>query len=439
MQKIYFLSLGCPKNLVDSEILSALLHEVHFEIVEDPSIADILLISTCAFIKPAIEESIEAILELAQIKQPGQRLIVIGCLVERYKEELIPLLPEVDAWLGFKALPALPRWLRQSSLPRFVLEGPGWHREDYLKRMPSHPFTAYVKIAEGCSNYCTFCTIPAIRGKLASRPMEDISKEVEALVAQGVKEIILVAQETTAYGMDIYGRPCLAELLQRLDTSGVTWLRVLYAHPKRVIPLIEAFSSCKHLTPYLDVPIQHIDSQVLKTMGRGMNEEEVRRTLLRFKETLPQVKLRTTVMVGFPTETEAAFKRLVDFVKEMEFDYLGVFKYFPEEGTPAFKMGDIIPDEVKEERYQTILDLQYQIVRKKYQNYIGHIERVFIDRIEEGYAGVGRTSWQAPEIDGEVYITEGEAFLGEIKPVKIIDTYDYDLIGIVLPDNPFLE
>ena len=439
MQKIYFLSLGCPKNLIDGEILSALLHEAHFEIVENPSTADILLISTCAFIKPAIEESIEAILELAQMKQPEQKLIVIGCLVDRFKEELVSLLPEVDAWFGFKALPALPRWLRQSLLPRFVLEGPGWCKEDYLKRIPSHPFTAYVKIAEGCSNHCTFCIIPAIRGKLKSRAIEDICEEVEALVAQGIKEIILVAQETTAYGLDLYGKPSLVDLLKRLDKTGVFWLRILYAHPRRILPLVEAFSTCKHLTPYLDVPIQHIDTQVLKAMGRGMAEEELRQILLRFKETLPQVKLRTTVMVGFPNETDIAFKKLLDFIKEIEFEHLGVFKYFPEEGTPAFKMGDKIPDEVKEERYQTILDLQYEIVRKKYQQYIGQTEMVFIDRTEEGYAGVGRTSWQAPEIDGEVYITEGEALLGEMKPVKIIDSYDYDLIGAITPDNPFLE
>lgn len=434
MEKIYFLSLGCPKNLVDSEVLSALLHEAHFKIVEHPNTADILLINTCAFIKPAVEEAIEAILELAQIKQPGQKLIVIGCLVERYKEALISLLPEVDAWFGFKALPALPGWLRQSSLPRFVLEGPGWHREDYLKRVPSHPFTAYVKIAEGCSNHCTFCTIPAIRGKLKSRPIEDICEEVEALIAQGTKEIILVAQETTAYGLDIYGKPALVDLLKRLDKSGALWLRLLYAHPHRILPLVEAFATCKHLTPYLDVPIQHIDSQVLKAMGRGMTERELRQILFRFKEALPQVKLRTTVMVGFPNETETAFKKLVDFIKEIEFDHLGVFKYFPEEGSPAFKLGDTVPDEVKEERYQAILDLQYQIVRRKYQHYIGQTEKIFIDRTEGGYVGVGRTSWQAPEIDGEVYITKGEALLGEIKAVKIVDYYDYDLIGIVLSE-----
>jgi len=197
MKRVYFVSLGCPKNLVDSEILSALLYEAGFEIVEEPKEAKIFLLSTCAFIKPAIEESIEAILELAQKKQPGQKLIVIGCLVERYKEKLIPLLPEVDAWFGFKALPVLPIWLRQWSFPHFALEGPGWRQEDYLKRVPSDFFTAYVKIAEGCSNHCTFCTIPTIRGRLKSRPIEDIHEEVKLLVAQGIKEVILVAQETT--------------------------------------------------------------------------------------------------------------------------------------------------------------------------------------------------------------------------------------------------
>ena len=431
MKRVYFVSLGCPKNLVDSEILSALLYEADFEIVENPEEADIFLISTCAFIKPAIEESIEVILEVAQKKQPGQKLIVIGCLVERYKKKLIPLLPEVDAWFGFKALPVLPIWLRQWSFHHFALEGPGWRQEDYLKRVPSDFFTAYVKIAEGCSNHCTFCTIPTIRGRLKSRPIEDIHEEVKLLVAQGIKEVILVAQETTAYGIDIYGRPCLPKLLQRLETSGVTWLRILYAHPKRALPLIEAFSSCEHLTPYLDIPIQHIDTQVLKAMGRGMTEKEIRQILVRFREELPQVKLRTTVMVGFPNETQSAFKKLLFFLKEIEFDHLGVFKYSPEEGTLASKWKDRVPEEMKEQRYQEVMELQKQIAHEKHRNYIGKEQPVFIEKLEEGCVGIGRTPWQAPEIDGQVYITKGAFSLGEIKKVKITDADDYDLIGVM--------
>jgi len=431
MKRVYFVSLGCPKNLVDSEILSALLYEAHFEIVENPEEADIFLISTCAFIKPAIEESIEVILELAQKKHSGKKLVVIGCLVERYKEKLIPLLPEVDAWFGFKALPVLPIWLRQWSFPHFALEGPGWRQEDYLKRVPSDFFTAYVKIAEGCSNQCTFCTIPTIRGRLKSRPIEDIHEEVKLLVAQGIKEVILVAQETTAYGIDIYGKPCLPELLQRLETSGVTWLRILYAHPKRALPLIEAFSSFKYLTPYLDIPIQHIDTQVLKAMGRGMTEKEIRQILVQFREELPQVKLRTTVMVGFPNETLVAFKKLLFFLKEIEFDHLGVFKYSPEEGTLASKWKDRVPEEMKEQRYQEVMELQKQIAHEKHRNYIGKEQPVFIEKLEEGCVGIGRTPWQAPEIDGQVYITKGAFSLGEIKKVKITDADDYDLIGVM--------
>jgi len=431
MKRVYFVSLGCPKNLVDSEILSASLYEADFEIVENPEEADIFLISTCAFIKPAIEESIEVILEVAQKKQPGQKLIVIGCLVERYKKKLIPLLPEVDAWFGFKALPVLPIWLRQWSFHHFALEGPGWRQEDYLKRVPSDFFTAYVKIAEGCSNHCTFCTIPTIRGRLKSRPIEDIHEEVKLLVAQGIKEVILVAQETTAYGIDIYGRPCLPKLLQRLETSGVTWLRILYAHPKRALPLIEAFSSFKYLTPYLDIPIQHIDTQVLKAMGRGMTEKEIRQILVRFREELPQVKLRTTVMVGFPNETQSAFKKLLFFLKEIEFDHLGVFKYSPEEGTLASKWKDRVPEEMKEQRYQEVMELQKQIAHEKHRNYIGKEQPVFIEKLEEGCVGIGRTPWQAPEIDGQVYITKGAFSLGEIKKVKITDADDYDLIGVM--------
>jgi len=431
MKRVYFVSLGCPKNLVDSEILSASLYEADFEIVENPEEADIFLISTCAFIKPAIEESIEVILEVAQKKQPGQKLIVIGCLVERYKKKLIPLLPEVDAWFGFKALPVLPIWLRQWSFPHFALEGPGWRQEDYLKRVPSDFFTAYVKIAEGCSNQCTFCTIPTIRGRLKSRPIEDIHEEVKLLVAQGIKEVILVAQETTAYGIDIYGKPCLSKLIQQLEKTGVTWLRILYAHPRRALPLIEAFSSCEHLTPYLDIPIQHIDTQVLKAMGRGMTEKEIRQTLVQLRKELPEVKLRTTIMVGFPNETQATFKKLLFFLKEIEFDHLGVFKYSAEEGTQAFKWEDRVPEEMKEQRYQEVMELQKQIVRKKHRNYIDKEQPVFIEKLEEGCVGIGRTPWQAPEIDGQVYITKGAFSLGEIKKVKITDADDYDLIGVI--------
>jgi len=431
MKRVYFVSLGCPKNLVDSEILSASLYEADFEIVENPEEAEIFLISTCAFINPAIEESIEVILELAQKKHSGKKLVVIGCLVERYKEKLIPLLPEVDAWFGFKALPSLCRWLKQPFLPHLLLGGSGWQQEHYLKRIPSNPFTAYVKIAEGCSNHCTFCTIPTIRGRLKSRTIEDIYEEVKLLVAQGIKEVILVAQETTAYGIDIYGRPCLSKLIQQLEKTGATWLRVLYAHPRRALPLIEAFSSCEHLTPYLDIPIQHIDTQVLKAMGRGMTQKEIRQTLVQLRKELPEVKLRTTIMVGFPNETQAAFKKLLSFLKEIEFDHLGVFKYSPEEGTQAFKWEDRVPEGMKEQRYQEVMELQKQIVRKKHRNYIDKEQPVFIEKLEEDCVGMGRTPWQAPEIDGQVYITKGAFSLGEIKKVKITDANDYDLIGVI--------
>ncbi len=429
MQKIYLLSLGCPKNLVDSEILSALLGQAGFALVASPEEADTLVITTCAFIQPAVEESIEAILELAQLKNKGKRLIVAGCLVERYKEKLPPLLPEVDAWIGFRALPYLPEWLKKDCLPKLALKGPGWKDEDYSLRIPSHPFSAYVKIAEGCSNYCRFCTIPFIRGSLKSRPIKEIVREVERLAEMGIKEVVLVAQETTAYGIDIYGRPALAELLEILDKTGVPWLRLLYTHPKRIFPLISAFKRCQHLTPYLDVPIQHVDDEVLRSMGRGMGEKELREVIWCFKQELPHVKLRTTVIVGFPNETETAFKKLKDFLAEIAFDHLGVFKYYAEEGTAAYNLGNPIPDEIKEERYQELMEQQFQIVREKHTRYLGQTEPVFIERVEEGYKGVGRTAWQAPEIDGEVYIIEGKAKIGEIVPVKILDSYDYDLIG----------
>jgi len=432
--KIFFLSLGCPKNLVDSEILSALLQENGIEIIADSQQAELILISTCAFIRAAVEESIETILELLQNKQPHQKIVVIGCLVERYKAQLPPALPEVDAWVGLKSLPYLPEWIKRDSLPKLSFKGPGWQASDYLKRIPSHPFMAYVKIAEGCLNRCTFCTIPQIRGGLKSRPMEEIFIEVKKLVKQGIKEIVLVAHETTAYGLDIYGKPSLVSLIQMLERTDISWIRILYTHPKRVLSLVEAFKSCPHLTPYIDVPIQHIDNQVLKTMGRGMSEREIRETIDYLKKVLPDVKLRTTIMVGFPTETEDAFKKLLSFIEKTEFDHLGVFEYSAEEETAAFKLGDI-PKEIKRQRLETIMGVQQEIARKKHKSYIGTKQTVFVDRLEEGYVAIGRTPWQAPEIDGEVYIVKGKALLGEIKEVKIVDAYDYDLVGEIV-ENP---
>ncbi len=429
MRKVYLLALGCPKNLVDSEILSSLLSQNGLELVDRPEQADVFIVTTCAFIRPAVEESIEAILELAQLKKRHNRLIVAGCLVERYKNELPSLMPEVDSWIGFKALSQLPQWIKNDTFPTLVLTGSEWEQRDYLSRVPSHPFSAYLKIAEGCSNHCSFCTIPFIRGKLRSRPLEEILEEAQRLVQMGVKELILVAQETTAYGIDLYGRPLLNELLFELDKIGAQWVRVLYAHPKRILSLIDAYSKCKSLVPYLDVPIQHVDDEVLKAMNRGMGGQELKDNLLTFRRELPHVKLRSTVMVGFPCETKMAFQRLTSFLEQIRFDHLGVFKYYAEEGTKAYEWGDPISDEEKEERYRAVMDLQYQIVKEKYQTLINTRHEVFIDRFEEGYKGVGRTSWQAPEIDGEVFIVEGEANLGEIVPVKIVDAYDYDLMG----------
>ena len=430
---IFLLSLGCPKNLVDSEALSGVLTDAGYRIVGSPESAKIILISTCAFIRQAIEESIESILELAEFKKKGdcKRLIVLGCLVDRYKEQLLPLLPEVDAFIGLRALPYLASWLKDGDLPPLALEGPGWSLGHFLRRNLVYPHMAYVKIAEGCSNRCSFCTIPYIRGPLLSRPIAEIKEEVEMLVERGVKEIILVAQDTTSYGIDIYGKQSLNELIYTLDKiDGLGWLRILYVHPKGVMKLTEAFYRSEHLVPYLDFPIQHISDRILMAMGRGYRKKEVYKIIEYFRKNLPQVALRTSVMVGFPGEDKDTFNELVDFIRYAEFDFLGAFKYSREEGTRAFSLSDNVSEEEKENRWRTVMDIQREILWKKNKERLGTVQDALIEEDGDGIT-IARAPWQAPEIDNQIYI-EHQIETGGIIKVRITDILDYDLKGVPL-------
>ncbi len=433
MERAFLLSLGCPKNLVDSETLLGTLRQSGYTIVDNPEKAEAILISTCAFIRPAIEESIEAILELAELKKQGdcKKLIVLGCLVDRYKRELLPLFPEVDAFIGLKALPYISLWLKNGNMPCLALEGPGWSLDHFLRRDLIHPYIAYVKIAEGCSNRCSFCTIPYIRGRLSSRSISEIKKEVEMLIERSVKEVILVAQDTTSYGIDIYGRPSLNELIYTLDKiEGLTWLRLLYAHPRRAMELSEVFYRCQHLVPYLDVPIQHINDKILKAMGRGYNRKEIYRFIEHFRKKLPHIALRTTVIVGFPGEDKKVFNELINFIKYAEFDFLGAFKYYPEEGTKAFCFKNAVSEKEKQNRWQRTMDIQKGILWNKNKKKLGIVEEVLVEENKDGFSLV-RTAWQAPEVDTQIYI-EHPIRVGSMVKIKITDTLDYDLKGILL-------
>jgi len=437
MKKVFLVSLGCPKNQVDSEVLLGLL--VHNGLVPTATLdeADVVIINTCAFIQEAVQESIEAILEVAQIKGKGaiNTLIVTGCLPQRYGEELSRSIPEVDLWAGTGDFPQIPRWLQKGG-PAELIGRPGYLYDHHTPRIITNtPHSAYVKIAEGCSHPCTFCLIPQLRGKYRSRKMDSVVHETENLVSKGVVEVTLVAQDTTAYGVDIGEERGLYRLLKELSKiEGLTWIRVLYSypHPANFPPqLLDMVAGEKRICPYLDIPIQHIDDALLRRMGRRVSEQEMRSLIYRIKTEYPRIHLRTSLIVGFPGEGEREFSRLLDFVREVEFTHLGVFQYSPEEGTKASRMKGRISTEMAEERAAQIMELQQGISWKKNKAMIGSIIPVLIDGVSVEQEGVlqGRTAFQAPEVDGVVHITKGMANSGETVTVKITQAGPYDLAG----------
>jgi len=440
--KIYTVSLGCPKNLVDTEIMLGNLTREGWEVVDDPRAASLLLVNTCAFIAPASQEAVDAILELARYKEndSGKLLAVTGCLVQRYGPDLEQLLPEVDLFVGVHDFPQLPHLLRQLG------EGRGrrlWHHArpyDYREPQPRLAATprhlAYLKIAEGCSHACTFCVIPRIRGPYRSRPLDTLIHEALDLAAQGVKELILVAQDTTAYGRDGGGRPGLPDLLRELGRlPGFTWLRVLYSHPARITrELVETMAALPQVAPYLDLPIQHGHDEMLRRMGRGYNRAKVIEACRLIREVLPQAALRTSVMVGFPGETEDHFQALLDLVQEVRFHHLGVFLYSPEEGAPAAKFAGAPPRRVVRRRAQRLKALQARIVKERLKALVGARQPVLVEGVspESEYLLSGRLITQAPDIDGQVYITAGEGRVGEVQMVKITRALAYDLVGEIV-------
>ena len=431
--KVGFVSLGCNKNLVDTEKTIALFQKNHYEIVSEAGKADIIVINTCGFIESAKEEAINTILEMAEYKQEKcQFLIVMGCLVERYKEELEKAIPEVDLYIKYSDYDTL--WEQITDL----LEVENKEEKIAFMQRTQRVITtgknyAYLKIADGCSNCCTYCAIPKIRGPLESRPIESIIEEANDLAKKGYKEIILTAQDTTKYGIDIYGRPMLAELLERLcQISEIKWIRFLYAYPETITDeLIKVMKNHPQICHYFDIPIQHIADRVLKRMNRQSDGESIRNLITKLRKELPDVILRTTVMVGFPGETKEEFEELYEFLKEAKFDKLGAFMYSKEDGTSAAKLKEQIHPSTKKSRYQKIMELQQQISKQNLQNKIGTLQEVRVEGITKNQKYyVGRSYMDAPETDGVVYFTSSEPLEnGQFVQCGITDVREYDLIG----------
>lgn len=441
-EKVYLESLGCPKNLVDSEVMAGCLRKSGYTFTTCKEEAAIIIVNTCAFIEDATQEAIDTILQLAALKTGGvcRKLVVAGCLPQRYGEQLFQKLKDVDLFLGVGEFSRIGDLLKDEcvgdSLPHLYVRTPAFlldHNTPRILSTPNH--TAYVKIAEGCANRCSFCTIPTIKGPYQSRPPESIITEVNKLAGKGVKEINLVAQDSTFYGNDRTNKKDLAYLLKRLSTiEGMEWIRVLYCHPDHVThDLIHTIEEEKNICNYIDLPIQHISDHILKRMGRSKDGKTIRNLINEIRETISHVFIRTTLMVGFPGETEKDFDILMDFVNEAEFDHLGTFRYSNEEGTKAYRLKGNVPPRVIEERYHALMSFQSQIALKKNQRLIGSLQRVLIEGIhEENNWLLGRTFFQAPDIDGMVFITEGEAAIGEMVDVNITGASEYDLFGKIL-------
>ena len=424
-------SLGCPKNQVDAEQMLGVLAGSGFEITSRQEEADIIVVNTCGFIESAKEESIEAILEAARMKKEGKcsKVIVAGCLSQRYKDELLKELPEADAVIGTGEISRISEICRTALAGKeHLLEVSAPTMVYGLPRISTTPrHYRYLKIAEGCSNRCSYCAIPIIRGDFKSRPVGSILDEAKLLAGDGAKELILLAQDSTAYRDREADLPLLLKSLARVP--GIEWIRLMYAYPGRISTgLMDVMAGEEKVCKYLDVPIQHFDDRVLAAMNRRGTADDIRRTVEQLRKRVPGIALRTSLIVGFPGETEAAFKRLLSYIKEAEFEHLGVFAYSPEEGTPAAGMQKYVSDDTAAERLERIMKTQAKISLKKNRALIGTRQRVLIDGMED-MALIGRLPIQAPEIDGVVYLSETEAEPGRFVEVMITDAKEYDLMG----------
>jgi ribosomal protein S12 methylthiotransferase len=441
-EKVSLVSLGCPKNLVDAEVMLGYLSRDAYEVTTDETQADIIIVNTCSFIKEAKQESIDTILDLADRKHDARcrLLIVTGCLPQRYQEELAKELPEVDIFIGTGDYPRIAEIIaekRTTSEQLCYTGDPNFVYNDELPRLQSSPhYTAYLKIAEGCSNNCAYCVIPQLRGAMRSRPLASLLTEAAQLVAGGVKELNLIAQDITAYGKDLPDAPTLEALIAELaKMEGLKWIRLLYAYPDGVTDsLIALIKSEPKVCKYLDLPIQHISDPILKRMKRRSGEEEIRTLIGKLRSEIPDIAIRTSLIVGFPGETTEDFKKLLQFVEETRFDRLGVFCYSREEGTPAAEMPEQVSERIKRERHKKLMRTQARVSFKHNRTLVDSEEEVLV----EGYSEEtdlllkGRSSRQAPDVDGLVYITSGNANVGDIVRLKITDSSDYDLIGEII-------
>lgn len=439
---IFFISLGCDKNLVDSEYMLGILHDNGYSITDDESRADIIIINTCCFIHDAKEESIEAILEMAKYKDIGRLkvLIVTGCLAERYKEEILEEIPEVDALLGTAAFTDILQVLEEA------LKGNKYTYFAELNELPKNKsrrilstgaYYSYLKIAEGCDKHCTYCIIPRVRGNYRSRPMDELLDEARYLATQGVKELIIVAQETTLYGFDLYGKKSLAVLLRELcKISGIEWIRILYCYPEEITDeLIDTIRSEPKICKYLDIPIQHCSDRILKLMGRKTTKEDIINTVKRLRDSIPDIVLRTTLITGFPTETDEEHAELLDFIEEERFERLGVFTYSKEEDTPAALLKPQITAKQKKQRQKELMELQQSIVYDASSSHIGHILDVIIEGgiVDKDHVYVGRSYMDSPKVDGYIFIdSEEELMSGDIIQAKVTGANYYDLIGEIV-------
>lgn len=429
------ISLGCPKNQVDGEALLAKLSQAGYNIVNTIEDSDVMIVNTCGFIEDAKTEAIETILEVAQYKEAGliSAIVVTGCLAERYQDEILKEMPEVDAVIGIGANADIVKvcdkalcGIKTSSYPNkcyLPLDG------ERVLSTPSH--WAYLKISDGCDNKCSYCAIPGIRGRFRSREMDSVVDEARLLASKGVKELILVAQDTTKYGQDLYGEYSLDKLLKRLvKIDGIEWIRLFYCYPQRITDsLIETIAAEEKICNYIDIPLQHADKNVLKSMNRVGDAEEYKALIEKMRKAIPDLALRTTFMVGFPGETEEQFTNLSDFVKEVKFDKMGCFAFSPEEDTPAYDMDNQIDDDVKKRRQEILMNTQFYITEASNKNRVGNVYKVIVDNIDDGKY-VGRSYMDSPEIDsGIIFTSDKKINIGEFVFVKITDYDGYDLIG----------
>ncbi len=439
--KLLFISLGCDKNLVDTEFMLGMLRAENMELTDDEFAADVIIINTCCFINDAKEESINTILEMAEHKRDAalRALIVTGCLAQRYKEEIKREIPEVDAILGTNSCEDIVRAVHAALGGTFYenyrgLEGLPTARTKRTVTTGGH--FAHLKIAEGCDKRCTYCIIPSIRGNYRSVPMEELTEQARELVAGGAKELILVAQETTLYGVDLYGKKSLHLLLDELNKiPGLFWIRILYCYPEEIYDeLIDAMLRNEKVCHYLDIPVQHADDTMLKRMGRRTTNADLVRIITTLRERIPDIALRTTLICGFPGETEEMHEELMQFVNDMEFDRLGAFTYSPEEGTPAAEFPDQIDEETKARRQADVMELQEEIIFDRNETLKGRELFVFIEgKVADENAYIGRTYRDAPEVDGYIFInTDEELMTGDIAKVRVTGAYEYDLIGELL-------